>query len=142
VEAPPDNTSLSLSFKMEDPDLQSQALKTIESLLEEWEADYFQNEFVKWIYYTKHNGTASDPPKASYVTTFSQPTAQKPVPRATASVFFEYDPLVGLSFKYETGQLIHTKDSVGILGNPVKRLKEIIVSKEQTADKYSAKLIG
>lgn len=127
---------------MDAPALESQALKEIESLLEEWESDYFQNELVKWIYYTKHNATSMDPPKASYVTTFSQPTAQKPVPRATASVLFEYDPSGSLSFKYETGQLIHTKETVGVIGNPVKRLKEIIVSKEQTADQYSAKLIG
>jgi hypothetical protein len=127
---------------MDAPALESQALKEIESLLEEWESDYFQNELVKWIYYTKHNITSVDPPKASYVTTFSQPTAQKPVPRATASVFFEYDPSGPLSFKYETGQLIHTKETVGVIGNPVKRLKEIIVSKEQTADQYSTKLIG
>lgn len=127
---------------MDSPALESQASKTIESLLEEWESEYFQNELVKWIYYTKHSATTLDPPKASYVTTFSQPTAQKPVPRATASVLFEYDPLGGLSFKYETGQLVHTTKTVNIIGNPVKRLKEIIVSKEQTADKYSAKLIG
>lgn len=127
---------------MDAPSLESQASQKIASLLEEWESEYFQNELVKWIYYTKHNATDLDPPKASYVTTFSQPTAQKPVPRATASVVFEYNPSDGLSFKFETGQLIHTKETVGIVGNPVKRLKEIIVSKEETADKYSAKLIG
>lgn len=127
---------------MDDPTLESQALLNIESLLEEWESEYFQNELIKWIYHTKHKATDLDPPKVNYVTTFSQPTAQKPVPRATATIVFEYNPSEGLSFRFETGQLIHTKETVGIVGNPVKRLKEIIVSKEETADKYSAKLIG
>ena len=128
---------------MDASDLESKALKSIESLLEEWEANYFQNELDKWIYYTRHNSTNLNPPIASYITTFSQPTSQKPVPRANASVIFEYDHSKSvLSFKYETGQLIHDKQTVELVGNPVKRLKEIIVSKEQTAEKYSEKLIG
>ena len=130
------------SFVMDPTSLETEALKNIDLLLEGWESDYFQNELIKWIYYTKHQTTQIDPPKACYVTTFSQPTAQKPIPRATASIRFEYEPSQGLSFTYETGKLIHNTNTVRILGNPVKRLREILISKEEMSDRYSAKLIG
>ena len=122
--------------------LESKAKLSIDLLLQEWDQTYFKpttksDSEPKWIYYTRHQSTSINPPKASYITIFSQPTSKKPVPRATASVFFNYSPDRGLEFQFETGKLVHTAETVPILGNPVKRLKEVVASKEQLADYFN-----
>lgn len=92
---------------------------------------------AKWIFYTRHKGTTVEPPRSIFTTIFSQPTPTCPVPRATASITFTHVPGKPLSFVFETGKLSYSPDTVSVMGSPLKRLKEIIQSKEDTAAYFS-----
>jgi hypothetical protein len=143
---------------METITIEAQGLAAIDAVLKDWEDIYFQpfyeqqrlaleqanlvKTIPEWNYYTKHVSTTTtqNPDSAHFVTIFSQPTAEEPVPKATASIYFSFSKDKGLSFHFETGKLIHTVHSVPILGNPAKRLGEIVLSKEQTAHYFSSKI--
>ena len=128
-------------------ELQDKAQSLIDKVLNQWESDYFANASTapltledaekepKWIYYTQHHSTTLEPPQVIFKTIFSQPTQTKPVPRATATVVFSYTPN-GLSYQFEWGNLSHSVDNPTSIGNPSKRLKEIIKSKEELALKF------
>ena len=128
--------------------LEEQALIAIQDVLKDWDIKYLNGETqtdqsnakttqtslesTKWIYYTKHIKTTSE--KSLYETVFSQPTSTRPIPRATASISFIYTANGDLHYQFETNRLLNHSKNVTTLGSPAKRLKEIVKSKEQTAD--------
>jgi hypothetical protein len=123
--------------------LEREGLHSIQHLLKKWENEYFDNSYKgsdteepKWIYHTKHTSTSMNPPHASFTTVFSQPTSIRPVPRATASVNFKYSPDQGLVYQFESGKLNYTNALSESLGNPIRKLKDIVKSKEDTADAF------
>ena len=129
---------------MELKELEKEGLLAIDSLLKEWESTYLtavSPSEPKWIYYTRTSGLSETPtPHVRFTTIFSQPTQTHPVPRATASIHFVLDATQKLTWQFEAQQTVHSLETVGLLGNPAKRLTEIVKSKETVAQRFARHL--
>ena len=124
--------------------LEQEGFSAIESLLQEWETTYLSGSSeTKWIYFTKLVSTTSEGPQTlRFTTVFSQPTQSQPVPKATAAVHFLFNDSKRLSWQFEANKTVHTSDTATLLGNPAKRLTEIVKSKEAMAKRFATQLDG